>query len=251
MSNELMLFEDPLFGQTRTITDENGEIWFVVKDVLKALDYPETYRTTRAISCVPKEWASVQPLNIRSENGVEQTRSLLCLSEAGLYFFLGRSDKPKALPYQKKVAGEIIPTIRKTGKYAITMRQPTLLEACRAYVEAADRAEALGQRVIEVTHQRDEIGNNFGAGPEYYKVSEIPWLHELFYHNNQRQLHPALGNKLAQISHDLGYEVKKCQHEKGGHWWRAYHVDAIETLHQELLNNRKLFKHFRKARRQS
>ena len=40
-----------------------------------------------------------------------------CLSEPGLYFFLGRSDKPKALPFQKWVAGEVIPTIRKTGEY--------------------------------------------------------------------------------------------------------------------------------------
>lgn len=245
MSNELMLFEDPLFGQTRTITDENGEIWFVGKDVLLALGYSKPNASQMFVD-VPNEWKDIRPIDT-----LGGTQNLLCLSEAGLYFFLGRSDKPKALPYQKKVASEIIPTIRKTGKYAIATRQPTLLEACRAYVKAADKAEALGQRVIEVTHQRDEIGNNFGAGPEYYKVSEIPWLHELFYHNNQRQLHPALGNKLAQISHDLGYEVKKCQHEKGGHWWRAYHIDAIEALHKELLSNRKLFKHFRKARRRS
>lgn len=39
------------------------------------------------------------------------------LSEHGLYFFLNRSDKPKALPFQKQVAGEILPSIRKTGRY--------------------------------------------------------------------------------------------------------------------------------------
>ena len=43
---------------------------------------------------------------------------MICLSEQGLYFFLGRSDKEKALPFQKKVAGEILPQIRRTGGYA-------------------------------------------------------------------------------------------------------------------------------------
>jgi prophage antirepressor-like protein len=34
-----------------------------------------------------------------------------------LYFFLGRSDKAKALPFQKWLAGEVLPAIRKTGRY--------------------------------------------------------------------------------------------------------------------------------------
>jgi phage antirepressor YoqD-like protein len=39
------------------------------------------------------------------------------LTEQGLYFFLARSDKPLALPFQKWIAGEVIPSIRKHGAY--------------------------------------------------------------------------------------------------------------------------------------
>lgn len=42
---------------------------------------------------------------------------MVVLSEYGLYFFLNRSDKPRAIPFQKKVCGEILPAIRKTGRY--------------------------------------------------------------------------------------------------------------------------------------
>lgn len=42
---------------------------------------------------------------------------MLTLTEHGLYFFLGRSDKPAALPFQKWLAGEVLPSIRKTGAY--------------------------------------------------------------------------------------------------------------------------------------
>lgn len=45
------------------------------------------------------------------------SRTVSIISEQGLYFFLGRSDKPKALPFQKWFAGEVLPSIRKTGAY--------------------------------------------------------------------------------------------------------------------------------------
>lgn len=43
---------------------------------------------------------------------------MLTLSESGLYFFLARSDKPTALPFQKWLAGDVVPSIRKHGIYA-------------------------------------------------------------------------------------------------------------------------------------
>ncbi|MDL2267993.1 hypothetical protein LJC46_08425 [Desulfovibrio sp. OttesenSCG-928-G15] len=45
------------------------------------------------------------------------TQRMLMLSEQGLYFFLARSDKPLALPFQKWLAGEVLPAIRKHGGY--------------------------------------------------------------------------------------------------------------------------------------
>ena len=53
-------------------------------------------------------------------------QDVLCLTEQGLYFFLGRSDKPKALPYQMWIAGEVVPSIRKHGAY---MTEQTLEKA--------------------------------------------------------------------------------------------------------------------------
>lgn len=55
---------------------------------------------------------------------------MVVLSEHGLYFFLNRSDKPRAIPFQKKVAGEILPAIRKTGRYEAPT-EPPMAEAER------------------------------------------------------------------------------------------------------------------------
>ena len=108
MSN-LPIFSHPSFGTVR-IVERNDEPWFVAKDVLKALGYAEDYNPSRALQAVPEEWKGVQP--IHTPGGMQE---MLIISEQGLYFFLGRSDKPVALPFQKWLAGDVIPSIRKHG----------------------------------------------------------------------------------------------------------------------------------------
>lgn len=96
----------------RVVPDGNGEYWFVAKDILNALNYGQNSNPSRVIAHVPQEWRGHK--RIMSPSGAQE---MLCLSEQGLYFFLGRSDKPKALPFQKWLAGEVLPSIRKTGSY--------------------------------------------------------------------------------------------------------------------------------------
>ncbi|MBR8188796.1 hypothetical protein KDW82_06945 [Burkholderia vietnamiensis] len=55
---------------------------------------------------------------ILTPGGVQRVN---CLSEQGVYFFLTRSDKPKALPMQKWIAGEVLPSLRKTGSYGVAV----------------------------------------------------------------------------------------------------------------------------------
>ena len=110
MSN-LPIFFHPSFGTVR-IVERNDEPWFVAKDVAKALGYASTNMTT-IFQAVPEEWKGSNPITTL---GGEQ--EMLIISEQGLYFFLGRSDKPVALPFQKWLAGDVIPSIRKHGLYA-------------------------------------------------------------------------------------------------------------------------------------
>lgn len=97
----------------RIVQDDNGEPLFVAKDVAEALGY--AWNGTARIEHVPEEWRGVT--SVVTPYG---TQEMAVLAEQGFYFFLGRSDKPGALPLQKKVAGEILPSIRKTGSYGVT-----------------------------------------------------------------------------------------------------------------------------------
>ena len=100
-------FEDSL---VRSRLDENGEPWFVAKDVALALGYPESSlrQLNNLFGHVPDEWKGRSKVMTL---GGEQV--MLIISEPGLYFFVARSDKPRALPFQKWLAGEVLPALRR------------------------------------------------------------------------------------------------------------------------------------------
>ncbi len=111
MTNELQVFNFEGNNLVRVI-EQDGEVYFVAKDVAQALGYSEASNSSRLFQSVPDVWKGVN--RIHTPGGEQE---MLCLTEQGLYFFLGRSDKPKALPYQMWIAGEVIPSIRKHGAY--------------------------------------------------------------------------------------------------------------------------------------
>lgn len=96
----------------RVVLDDTGEPWFCAKDVALALGYQ--WNGASCITHVPDEWKMVR--SVLTTFGTKET---WFLSEQGLYFFLGRSDKPGALPFQKWLAGDVLPTLRKTGSYTM------------------------------------------------------------------------------------------------------------------------------------
>ena len=111
MTERLMpfAFEEQL---VRCRLDEHGEPWFVAKDVALALGYQ--WNGLKHIQHIPEEWRGVESVSTPSG-----TQTMLTLSEQGLYFFVARSDKPRALPFQKWLAGEVLPSLRRTGRYAL------------------------------------------------------------------------------------------------------------------------------------
>lgn len=103
-------------SQSIRVLNVEGTPQFVAKDVAIALEYTDATLSNMGdtIKHVPDEWKGRVP--VPTPGGVQE---MLCLSEPGLYFFVNRSDKPKALPFQKWVAGEVLPAIRQTGGYGV------------------------------------------------------------------------------------------------------------------------------------
>ncbi len=144
MGTEVIPFSFESASSTIRVVEIDGEPWFVAKDVMVALEYAEATlsNVSDKVSNVPDEWKGRHPM--ATPGG---TQDMVTLSESGLYFFVGRSDKPKALPFQKWLAGEVLPALRKRGFYGLVpirerMRHHgTLLRVIKQLVGSRDALE--------------------------------------------------------------------------------------------------------------
>lgn len=149
MSTDLQVFDGGKFGEVRVI-NEDGETWVVAEDVLRALGYSEKSRPARVCAAVPDDWRGVK---VCHTPGGDQ--KLLCLKEFGLYFFLGRVNKDRALPFQRWVSGEVIPSIRRTGAYIAPIAKP---DVSNVLDMADDLAGSSGPSASMVTELMGVIG---------------------------------------------------------------------------------------------
>ena len=118
-------------GKKGRVVIENGTPWFAAKDVAIWLDYPaaSVSQMNNLTAKVPKEWKGHKRF---LTPGGEQ--NLLALTLEGFNFFVIRSDKPKALPLQKFVSGEVLPQIYSAGSY-ISSSNPTGTEESLRFLD--------------------------------------------------------------------------------------------------------------------
>lgn len=109
MNNEIQRF-DFKGAALRTLTDEEGEPWFVAKDVCAVL---ELNNVSQALTRLDGDEKSSITLN----DGTPGSPNKSIVSESGLYALVLASRKPEAHEFQRWVTHEVLPQIRKTGGY--------------------------------------------------------------------------------------------------------------------------------------
>ena len=107
--NALQVFQNNQFGEIR-VTMQNGEPWFVAKDVCERLGLSNTTEAIRALDDDEKSTLRI------SEGGPEVN----IISEPGLYSLVIRSNKSEARQFKRWITHEVLPSIRRTGMYAIS-----------------------------------------------------------------------------------------------------------------------------------
>nr|WP_255700306.1 Bro-N domain-containing protein [Dethiosulfovibrio faecalis] len=95
----------------------DGNPWWVAKDVCEVLEISRVDSALRALD------ADEKGTQILSTPGGDQAMSVI--SESGLYTLIMRSNKPEAKRFKRWVTHELLPTIRKTGSYALPGVDPS------------------------------------------------------------------------------------------------------------------------------
>lgn len=109
---DIQVFNNTEFGELRII-DQNGEPWFVGKDVAEALGYGEGKSLANAVANhVDEDDRSVTEM--MTEAG---KRNFVIINESGLYSLVLSSKLPTAKKFKRWVTSEVLPSIRKNGGY--------------------------------------------------------------------------------------------------------------------------------------
>nr|DAH42575.1 MAG TPA: repressor domain protein [Caudoviricetes sp.] len=141
--NEMQVFNNPEFGEVRTI-EENGAILFCGSDVARALGYtnPSKAINDHCRGDLTKRYPIVDALG--------RTQGAIFIPESDLYRLVFSSKLPTAEKFTDWVTKEVLPSIRKTGGYALPKDYPAALRALADAEEAKLRLLAENQQQAQV-----------------------------------------------------------------------------------------------------
>lgn len=165
--SELQLFQKEEFGTIRTVII-NGEPWFVAKDVCAILG---TTNPSMAMEGLEDFERAKFNLGRQGEANI--------ISESGFYTLVLRSRKPIAKPFRIWVTSEVLPSIRKTGKYTATSngKVESMLEdmGCNmkiVYAQINNMEEMLGEQNEMLTRVVDNMTLTTRQQQRIYKAAK-------------------------------------------------------------------------------
>lgn len=146
MSNKIESRAQALSGQAKVFTFnasnqnirvqmKDGEPWFVAKDVCDALTIGNSRDAVNRLDDDEKAM-SVLPTQFGD-------KEMNLVSESGLYNLIFQSRKPEAKAFRKWVTSEVLPTLRKTGRYE-------LQSGNRRVVRRMSRGEGVNAELLDL-----------------------------------------------------------------------------------------------------
>lgn len=143
MTSDLKEFRSRQFGSLR-VTDRDGDLWFVAKDVCDALGIATNHLREEGRGLDYDEVSTLP-------NWEGKGASPLIVSEAGLYSLVMRSRKPEAKEFRRWVTHEVIPSIRRTGGYMVARKEETPEQTmARALLIAKEALDRRDERIAEL-----------------------------------------------------------------------------------------------------
>ncbi len=138
MQNQLIHF---LFNTKEVrVTDQNGNEWFILRDLLDAMESKTT--TTAAVESIKQGLGEVfvNDIPLQTAGGMQQ---VIIVAESAATYLLSRSNTDKGRELNRFIHVEVLPSIRKTGKYEVK--------------NDIDELETLGKMIIALSEERKRV----------------------------------------------------------------------------------------------
>ena len=154
MKNQI--FKNDEFGQIRTCV-VNGETYFVGKDVASALGYAHP---TKAVTTHIDEEDRIMTETVT----IQGKRQTTVINESGLYSLILSSKLDSAKRFKRWVTSEVLPQIRKNGRYELEqcnkqlVKQTRVLESRNALLTDYARNILSSTQTVTVTQIAQDYG---------------------------------------------------------------------------------------------
>ena len=216
--NELQIFNNEEFKEIRTFVKDN-EPWFVGRDICSYFGDTNHSRTLSRVAEEDKEYAEI-------EDSLGRKQQTIIVNESGLYSILFSMQPQKAnndgvsdaYPIEIKeriekinkfkhwVTSEVLPSIRKTGKYEIQTPK-TYLEALKALVAAEEEKERMAIEMVAMSEKIEEMQ------PKITYLDKILESTDTMLVTQIAQDYGMSARGFNKLLHDL-----HVQHKVGGQW---------------------------------
>lgn len=129
-------------NEIRTLSDDEGLIWFAAIDICNILGYGNAQRTI-------KQLLDEDERKLADLTGLSgQKRKTWTTNEAGLYSLILTSTKPEAKAFKRWITHDVLPAIRKAGKYST-----------KEQAEKDQSLRKIHHQIANLEVQRSEVNN--------------------------------------------------------------------------------------------
>ena len=110
------------------VIKKDDDIWFKARPVVEILEYKDTKRAIQ-LHVDDEDKKTLKSITIGGGTNCPPTKNdhIIYINESGLYSLILRSNKEKAKEFKRWVTKEVLPSIRKTGKYEFNNKQFKML----------------------------------------------------------------------------------------------------------------------------
>ncbi len=205
-----------------TIIDKNKNVWFGLGHLFKALEYKNIRAEIKRIQVEDKEILSLQDLmeNVADINKIKYTNDIQphmkMISETGVFMILDKSEKPIAVEIRKILNQDVLPSLRKNGKYEMTKEDKIKIKKLTQKLRLKSREQSLHSKTSK--NYTNTTGKGFiyvlkvktlqnGTDKKCYKIGYTADL-------NKRLATYKTGNPDVELAHQENVNCNKKQLEQ-------------------------------------
>ena len=224
ITNALQTFTNEELNANVRVVIKDGEAWFVAVDVCKAL---EIQNTTQAVAKLDDDERAMFNIGRQGETNI--------VNEYGLYNLILGSRKPEAKQFKRWITHDVLPSIRKHGKYELPKIAPHPRCKTRLIGTAIKDIGLTARMIQEVFHVREGLALSkatvliemtYGVDLEPVKELLPPAEHDvgsltptqlakMIGDTTNRAVNKALVELGFQVKTDKGYELTDAGKEYG------------------------------------